>query len=463
MTDLEGERPTSPMSPSSRFSTSTGTGTFSVESTQSEKRGCCSCCRRKKKRAERPTSPPSPGSPGSRASTLSPESPGSPKSPKSPKSRLTRSFSWKSKKEGEQEEEVAPWDGPDLPIPDIETLTLAMISPTKRNIDGDFQGEETMSPQSLTSPSGRSNRVGFVNESEAVDVSWPGTPTTVVAHAKGQVPAQVSPVVVGSSINCIWHDPAYSFSNRMTRGATRAMARGGQPGAAKKAKDLQQQLRDLVVDLPPENVDEELRPHMVKFYQDTVFQADPNYPNWHPDSKRTHAEQEKLRKAIHKKRNRNALKPLIQPKHPDPEAGTWTDAMRMAEEQRLAAEPTTPEMLSPTSDAAGLMAASRFNLETPKTADHVLGLAHPSEFGPLDDAARLEAYGGAQQQSLYGWTTQAGPKYIPPNDPRGASKGEEQGRKTFRMGSPQTRDGEGDQSDSASPSKETAQPSSPSK
>merc|ERR1712216_608125 len=250
-------------------------------------------------------------------------------------------------------------------------------------------------------------------------------PTTVVARAKvGQrvhLEAYPTPTVghpmIGGPHELLWHDPAYSFSNRFARQAARQAAEEARdPSMSKHAKvelsaeqrqGCTDHLRELVCDLPVTGVEHELRPHMVQFYQNTVFDSEPKYPHWHPHSTRSLEQKEDLHKCLNNPKKLKLIKPLLKPKpasdHPSP----------TGQAQRGGAG---RDVYSPTShsDAVSLMAGSRVGLETPLTSDHLVGLFHPEEFGPQDDSVRFDAFGGPTQQTLYGWTSPAGPKYVVP-------------------------------------------------
>lgn len=306
-------------------------------------------------------------------------------------------------------------DVPDTPIPDARTLALAMISPspssrfahTDDSFGNDLEAETTMMPRRLRSSHGDGKAVSFQSEANAAEVPTQQTmPTTVVASPKAKWEAP--PVVIGGSISALWHDHSYSFSSRFasqaarlaaeeTRDPTMIASHPVKPTAEQRV-GVRQHLKELVVDLPVEGVEHELRPHMVQFWQDTTFQSEPKYPHWHPGSTRSHEQKDDLQKCLTNPKKLNLIKPLMKalpPKHTEMR-GFEGDGPRNA------------------SDAVSLMAASRFGLESPLTSDHLVGLTHPEEFGPGDDDVRFDAFGGPSQQTVYGWTSPAGPRYVAP-------------------------------------------------
>lgn len=318
-------------------------------------------------------------------------------------------------------------DVPYVEPPDAYTLACCMVSPSKKFPDGySNDPETTMVPWQPSTPASRGSKsVSFRPEEEESPYPSAAVPTTVsvrssearaqqepcaftellmTVHAEGP---PTHPIIEGS-ISALWHDPSYSFACRFARDAAKAAAEAARDPAftgpinagssdVSKAKTV---LQNMVVDTAEQtlHIEEELRPHMVQFYQDTTFQSEPKYPHWHPGSVKSIERKTDLHRCS-KKNTKRMFKPLV----PPPVSRTVTPLRG-------------GDVYSPThhSDAVSLTGSgSGFGLETSPSphVEHMVGLLHPESFGPLDDGARTDAYGGERQQSLYGWTTSAGPKF----------------------------------------------------
>lgn len=245
-------------------------------------------------------------------------------------------------------------------------------------------------------------------------------PTTVLAPTAKAFPTGP---VVSSSIEAIWHDPSYSFASRFAREAATAAAEAardptfssGPAVGASQVKQAQTVLQSMVVDLPVKGIEHELRPHMVQFYQNTMYQSDPKYPKWHPDSKRSNEKKDEMVRCAGKSTS-HIFKPLVAPQARSPQWST-REARGFAFHEGHAYTPASPANQS---DSISLIAGSGFGSDIPPSpvlADHLIGLDHPQSFQEMDSSMRQEAYGGEKQQSLYGWSTPAGPRFGSPEQP----------------------------------------------
>lgn len=416
----------------------------------------CFCCRR---RLPEPSEEP-PLSPLSERSLKSSELAGSPSALKRSSTRSSSStgsrFSFLGRgkalddSDNYDEDLEGLDDVPDLPLPDMDTLAFVMMSPKCfPYIDDNFthhsEAETTMMPRS-TSSLGKS--VTFPYEGEGSH-----EPVTVVASVAESPTSSPSAQRAGSSITALWHDPSYSFAARFAREAAKQAAEDARDpsmiasmpvhASGEQRKGAVKHLQELVCDQPVEGVEYELRPHMVQFWQDTMYESEPKYPRYHPHSKRSLEEQKQLHKCATNKKKLKLIKPLFPPKKMELPPSS-PEAMQHAGDVYKGQSPTS------LTDAAGLMASSRFGLESPFTSDRLVGLTHPKEFGPMDDAAQYEAYGGSQ--TLPGWSSPASSRYAVPTQINKSERGEEDDLAGL--------DARSDKSPSVSPSPRS--PSSPS-
>jgi len=143
---------------------------------------------------------------------------------------------------------------------------------------------------------------------------------------------------------------------------------------------------------------------MVQFWQNSMYDSAPKYPTWHPDSLQSRERKDDLHKCATNPKKLKLIRPLMKDLPPKPSPA------------EVSLEGDIRNVHSPTSasDAVSLMAASRFGLDSPLTSDHLVGLTHPEEFWTDDQNARFDAFAGPTQQTLYGWTSPAGPQYVAP-------------------------------------------------
>lgn len=343
---------------------------------------------------------------------------------------------------------------PDLPIPDKDQLTLCMVSipgvetthshlrsgivRTRRN-----DAEMTMMPWESSPPgsafkqSGRVDKgVSFKEDARRI---WPDGRCGTFAEMSEDLASEnldanalkriwqeldEAPMWYGAPNidnidTAIWHDPGYSFAGRFQRQVVKAASEAAQqPGFTTKPKISESQKKDvlfglksMVVDLPCDTIEQELRPHMVQFWQDTQYsemqQFDRKYPSFHPASKQSLEEKEELIRCANKRNTKRLLRPMLKPK-PQPIPSTPVGQGREGDSNGFGPLNFTAMM-----EASG--GSERFGaFAVPVVADHMLGLQHPETFGAMDEEARVQTFGGPQQQALYGWSTPAGPRYVPP-------------------------------------------------
>lgn len=184
----------------------------------------------------------------------------------------------------------------------------------------------------------------------------------------------------------LYLNPAYSFASRFARTAAKTMADDAKAearaagcvyvgGGGHSHAGVTETLRQLVVDTPEcaKDVVNELRPHLVDYWNKTAYGSEPNYPAYHPGSKRSLAQKDRLEYCA-----RHPKKKTIMPKDPGPPVrpasappllpgfhGGEADSFSATSEEEATLNPFDVEPPPPPGNPVGLMHPSFFELPAP--------------------------------------------------------------------------------------------------